>query len=154
MELPYIYQGNGASIYQTYGPPAYKTEMAVGFDLRACMDRDVTVATTHIHWPTRIPLGIAVAVPQGYELQLRARSGLAANYGLSLANGVGTIDPDYRGEIEAALVVHSHKGVQVRPGDRIVQAVIAPVEQMTPTPHNELPETERGAGGFESTGRQ
>ena len=155
MELPYVHTGQGQTVYETFGPPAYKTDQAAGFDLRACIEEPVTVRPIHmVAHPAVVPLGIAVAIPAGYEMQLRPRSSLGGTWGVTLANSPGTIDPDYRGEVEARLVGQAPEPVVIRPGDRVVQAVIAPVAQATPTLVDDLDETERGTGGFGVTGVQ
>jgi dUTP pyrophosphatase len=96
--------------------------------------------------------GLAVAVPEGYELQIRPRSGLAARHGVTLVNTPGTIDADYRGEIRILLINHGREPFHVERGDRIAQAVLAPVTRARWAETDELPFTERGEGGFGSTG--
>lgn len=155
MELPYVYTGHGQEIYETFGPPEYKTAQAAGFDLRACIEEPVTVRPIYmVASPAKVPLGIAVAIPAGYEMQLRPRSSLGGTWGVTLANSPGTIDPDYRGQVEARLVGQATEPVVIRPGDRVVQAVIAPVVQAAPTLVDDLDDTGRGTGGFGETGIQ
>jgi len=154
MEVPFQYKGVGQTIYTKHGAPDYKTPRSAGFDLRCCTTAPITVApVSQGVWPVAVPLGIAVALPDGFELQLRPRSGLGGNWGVNLANTPGTIDTDYRGEIEARLVCFGPEPVQIQPGDRVVQAVIAPVETVRLTPAVSLDDTERGTASFESTGR-
>ncbi|MEF8794000.1 dUTP diphosphatase [Thiohalorhabdus sp.] len=153
IDLPFQYVGNGPEAYAEHGPPAYKTEQAAGFDLRAAITEPINVRPVVFGGgPVSIPLGIAFAVPVGYELQLRARSGLASKWGITLTNGVGTIDADYRGELAALISVLGPKNYPVRPGQRICQAVLAPVSPGAISEHESLPESERGTGGFGHTG--
>lgn len=129
--------------------PSYATPGAAGMDLRAADDvrldpgRREAVAT-----------GISIALPPGYEGQVRPRSGLAAKYGLSLLNAPGTIDSDYRGEIKVILINHGEEPVEIRRGERIAQLVVAPVVRVRFRENGELAETSRGAGGFGSTGKE
>ncbi|NLI01553.1 MAG: dUTP diphosphatase [Chthonomonadales bacterium] len=130
--------------------PAYATASAAGMDLRAAVDEPVTLAPGA---RCAIPTGIAVALPEGYEAQIRPRSGLALEYGVSMANTPGTIDADYRGEIRAIMVNLGEKPFVIRRGDRIAQMVVGPVARVVWHEVGELPDTERGAGGFGHTGR-
>ena len=100
-----------------------------------------------------IPLGVAIELPEGYEAQIRPRSGLAAKYGITVTNCVGTIDSDYTGEVKVSLINLSNDNFVVQPGARIAQMVVARYEKITWNEVAELDETERGAGGFGSTGR-
>ena len=100
----------------------------------------------------QVPTGLAVAVPPGYEAQIRPRSGLAARFGLTVLNAPGTVDSDYRGEVMVLLVNLGQERVDIEPGDRIAQMVIAPVARVQVETGDELPATGRGAGGFGSTG--
>lgn len=157
MKLQYKFEGYGEVVYAQYGMPTYKTEQAAGFDLRAAIADEVVVPPVYrpgwtAAWPTTIHLGIAPEVPEGYELQLRARSGLGGKYGITLANGVGTIDPDFRGEMKAMLVNLGPETYRVQPGERIVQAVIAPIVQADLELVRELSATERGDSGLGGTG--
>lgn len=129
--------------------PERATSHASGVDLRAAVDGDVTLAPGE---RALIPTGIRIAVPPGYEAQVRARSGLAVRNGIALVNAPGTIDADYRGEIQAILVNHGQEAFTIRRGDRIAQLVIVPVVLCELELADELPETERGDGGFGSTG--
>lgn len=129
--------------------PARATPHASGVDLRAAVDADVTLAPGE---RALIPTGIRIAVPPGFEAQVRARSGLAVRNGIALVNAPGTIDADYRGEIQVILVNLGQEPFAIRRGDRIAQLVIAPVVLCDFEPVGELPDTERGEGGFGSTG--
>ena len=130
--------------------PEYATSGSAGLDLTAFIEEPITL--TH-GAPTLIKTGIAVAVPEGYVGLLFARSGLGIKHGVTLSNGVGVIDSDYRGEIGVGLCSISEKEYTVSPGDRIAQLVIVPIVCPTLEEADSLPETDRGAGGFGSTGR-
>lgn len=127
--------------------PEYATEGAAGMDLLAA--EDVTLASGARH---AVATGIAVAIPPGYEMQVRPRSGLALRHGITVANAPGTIDSDYRGELKVILINHGSGDFAVRRGDRIAQAVLAPVVRAAWVKVSELGETARGEGGFGSTG--
>ena len=99
-----------------------------------------------------VPTGLYVELPEGYEMQVRPRSGLAAKFGLTVLNSPGTVDPDYRGEIKVILVNLSNEPFELRPGERVAQLVVAQFARVEWEPVSELSETERGAGGFGSTG--
>ncbi len=129
--------------------PRYATEGAAGMDLSASVDEPVTLAPGA---RAAIPTGIAVALPPGHEGQVRPRSGLARRSGVTVVNAPGTIDEDYRGEIEVLLVNLGSEPVVIRGGDRIAQLVVAPVRRVEITAADELDATARGAGGFGSTG--
>lgn len=130
--------------------PKLQTAGAACFDLVACMDAPLEIKSGEVHL---IPTGLAVAIPSGYEMQVRARSGLAAKHGFCLVNGIGTIDSDYRGEIKIiASLLKSNTVLTIQPGDRIAQACLAPTFQVEHKEVSELDSTERGAGGFGSTG--
>jgi dUTP pyrophosphatase len=131
--------------------PEYQSEGAAGFDFRANLEQTVTIRP---HERAIVPTGIHIALPAGYELQLRGRSGLAAKYGIGLVNGVGTIDSDYRGEIRAILINHGNEAFVIEHGDRIAQGVIARYERAAWEPADELEQTDRATGGFGSTGYQ
>ena len=118
-------------------------------DLTAVLEAPVTLQPLE---RSAIPTGIAIALPKGYEAQVRARSGLAAKHGISLVNGIGTIDADYRGEIKVLLVNLSDTPFEVVHGERIAQMIIAKYEQITWEETTELSETVRGAGGYGHTG--
>ena len=129
--------------------PRYMTPDAAGMDLLA----DLEAATVLAPGERRlVPTGLAVAIPPGFEGQVRARSGLAARDGLTVLNAPGTIDADYRGEVRVLLVNLGRAPVSVRRGDRIAQLVVGPVARVTWREVQQLPESERGDGGFGSTG--
>lgn len=131
--------------------PSYATAGSAGMDLRACIDAPVTITPGE---QGLIPTGLAIALPDpGYVALLYARSGLAIKHGLSPANCVGVIDSDYRGEIVVALRNYAKEPYTVEPGERIAQMVITPVVQAEIALVDELDHTDRGAGGFGSTGR-
>ncbi len=129
--------------------PQYMTPHSAGMDLLAAVDEAVTLQPGEYRL---IPTGIAIALPRGYEAQIRPRSGLALKHGISVLNAPGTIDADYRGEVGVILINHGHEPFVVRRGDRIAQIVIAPYSRATWDPVDRLPESDRGAGGFGSTG--
>ena len=129
--------------------PEYQTEHAAGMDLYACIDEPVVLKPMQRFM---IPTGIAVELPIGYELQIRGRSSFGAKFGVTMANGVGTIDSDYRGEISAVLINLGPEDFIIEPNMRIAQAIVAKYEHVVWNEVDELTETERGAGGFGSTG--
>ncbi|MGE5515560.1 MAG: dUTP diphosphatase [Bacteroidota bacterium] len=129
--------------------PRYETEHAAGLDLSACIPADITLAPGK---RVLVPTGFAIALPPGYEAQVRPRSGLAAKHGITVLNSPGTIDADYRGEIAVILVNLGDAAFTISRGMRIAQMVVAPVAQAVLVESVELPATERGAGGFGSTG--
>ncbi|MCD8201020.1 MAG: dUTP diphosphatase [Clostridia bacterium] len=134
--------------------PKYGSAYAAGADLYACLDRDVETTETIPAGETRmIPTGIALALPEGYAGLIYARSGLASKSGLAPANKVGVVDCDYRGEVIVALHNHSKETQTVSNGDRIAQLVITPYITAVFDEVEKLPETERGTGGFGSTGK-
>jgi len=129
--------------------PEYKTEGSAGADCYAKLDYPIALASGKV---TTIPLGFAVELPEGYEMQIRGRSGLARKNNVEVFNSPGTIDSDYRGEVSAILFNNSNEEFIINPGDRIAQAIIAPVIKANWNEVEELSETERGIGGFGSTG--
>jgi dUTP pyrophosphatase len=129
--------------------PHYQTEHAAGVDLYAAVDAETVIGPRE--WKL-IPTGVAVAIPEGYEGQVRPRSGLALKHGIGLLNAPGTIDADYRGEISAILFNFSEKPFTIRRGDRIAQMVFAKVVKATFEKVDALSDTARGAGGFGHTG--
>jgi len=131
--------------------PAYETILAAGCDVRAAIDGDVPLKLAPGD-RFMVPTGIAIALPPGWEAQMRPRSGLAAKHGISCVNSPGTIDADYRGELKVILINHGTDEFLINRGDRIGQMVIAPVFQAQFDEVTELDETVRGAGGFGSTG--
>lgn len=131
--------------------PAYETAGAAGMDLRAALP-DAEVVTLQPGDRRLIPTGLSVAVPVGWEAQVRPRSGLALKHGIACVNAPGTIDSDYRGEVGVILVNLGQTPFEIRRGDRIAQMVIARHERAEWVEVDALPETARGAGGFGSTG--
>lgn len=130
--------------------PLYQTPLSAGMDVRADLEQSVTLAPLG---RAMIPTGLYVELPEGYEMQVRPRSGLAAKHGITVLNSPGTIDADYRGEIRIILVNLSSEAFTIEPGERIAQLVVARHEQVEWKPVEELGTTERGTGGFGSTGR-
>ena len=137
--------------HSPYPCPAYATEQSAGMDLKACLDQPVVLQPMQ---RALIPTGLYMALPKGYEAQVRPRSGLAAKHGITVLNSPGTVDADYRGEVRVILVNLSDRAFTVEPGERIAQMVIARHEQVEWEEVEVLDETERGAGGFGSTGKQ
>jgi dUTP pyrophosphatase len=129
--------------------PEYKTAGAAGADLCALLDSPVTIPAGHT---AIIPTGLFFEIPQGYEVQVRPRSGLAAKSAITVLNTPGTIDSDYRGEIKVILINLGQSDFTINSGDRIAQMIIAPVTQAAFTATDSLSQTERGTGGFGSTG--
>lgn len=127
--------------------PAYATDGAAGMDVLAA--EDVTLAPGGRH---AVATGLAVAIPHGFEIQVRPRSGLALKHGISVPNTPGTIDSDYRGELKVIVINHGSDTFTIHRGDRIAQLVLAPVIRASWLPVDELDETVRGEGGFGSTG--
>ena len=130
--------------------PAYKTSGSSGMDLKAFIKKETTIKPGEI---SMIPTGIAIAIPKNYEIQIRPRSGLAANKGVSVLNTPGTIDSDYRGEMKIILINLSKKKFIVKSGDRIAQMVLCPVATGKFKEVKNLPKSVRGKRGFGSTGR-
>jgi len=130
--------------------PEYKTGGASGMDLVAFLKESVNVKSKT---SSLIPTGLSVAFPKEYEIQIRPRSGLAAKNNISVLNTPGTIDSDYRGEIKVIIYNHGNKDFIINNGDRIAQMILAPVVKMELEETNDLPETNRGIGGFGSTGK-
>lgn len=132
-----------------YDLPQYETALAAGLDVRANITESITLGPLE---RALVPTGLFIELPEGYEMQVRPRSGLAAKHGLSLVNAPGTIDPDYRGEIKVILVNLSNTPYELKPGERVAQLVVSQFTRVEWEPVEELGETERGAGGFGSTG--
>jgi dUTP pyrophosphatase len=130
--------------------PTYMSEHAAGMDLYAAVEKEVTIPPGE--WKL-VPTGLAIALPEGYEAQVRPRSGLALKQGISVLNTPGTVDADYRGEVGVILMNHSKKDLIVKRGDRIAQMIINKIEQIRFEEVTELPSSERGAGGFGHTGK-
>lgn len=130
--------------------PAYQTEDAAGLDLLAALEEPMTLAPLG---RALVPTGLAIALPSGYEAQIRPRSGLAAKHGVTVLNSPGTVDADYRGEVKVILINLSDTPFTIDRGERIAQMVIAPVSRAQFVETEVLDATSRGAGGFGSTGR-
>lgn len=129
--------------------PDYQSDHAAGMDLHAALSEPVTIEAGDIRI---IPCGFAMALPEGYEAQIRPRSGLACKHGISVPNAPGTIDADYRGEVKVALINHGKQAFTIEPKMRIAQMVVAEVARCEIQDVEELDATVRGAGGFGSTG--
>jgi dUTP pyrophosphatase len=129
--------------------PAYATPASAGMDLRAALEEDSVL------WPgryTMVPTGLALALPEGFEAQIRPRSGLAAKFGVTVLNSPGTVDADYRGEVKVLLINHGQDPFTITRGERIAQMVIAPVSHAVLEEAASLDQTQRGSGGHGSTG--
>ena len=131
--------------------PQYATPASAGVDLKAAIKEAITLAPLE---RSIIPTGLKIALPEGYEAQVRPRSGLAAKHGITVLNSPGTIDSDYRGEIGVILVNLSQTSFTIQPEERIAQLVVAKYEQIQWEETEELSQTNRGAGGFGSTGKK
>lgn len=129
--------------------PGYESAGAAGMDLRAAVDAPVVLAPGE---RAVVPTGLAIALPDGYEAQVRGRSGLARRHGIALVNAPGTVDSDYRGEIQVIMINLGHEPFTIARGDRIAQMVVAPVTRVAWQEVATLEQTARGAGGFGSTG--
>ena len=130
--------------------PEYQTPLSAGLDIRANLSESITLSPLE---RALVPTGLFVELPEGYEMQIRPRSGLAAKHGITVLNSPGTIDADYRGEIKVILVNLSNTPFTIEPGERIAQMIVARYEQVEWQAVESLSETERGAGGFGSTGK-
>lgn len=135
--------------HSPYPSPFYATPLSAGMDLRAAITEPVVLKPLQ---RAMVPTGLHIALPEGYEAQVRPRSGLAAKKGITVLNSPGTVDADYRGEIRVILVNLSEEPFEIVPGERIAQMVIARHEHIEWEEVEVLDETERGAGGFGSTG--
>ncbi|MBR4149568.1 MAG: dUTP diphosphatase [Rikenellaceae bacterium] len=131
--------------------PRYATPLSAGMDVRANIDEAVILRPLE---RAMIPTGLSIELPEGYEMQIRPRSGLAAKHGITVLNSPGTIDADYRGEIRVILVNLSNEEFRIEAGERIAQMVVARHEQVEWEMTEELAESERGEGGFGSTGKK
>jgi len=129
--------------------PRYETSGSAGLDIRAFIASDLAIPPMG---RAKVPTGLFLEIPEGYEAQIRPRSGLALKWGVTLLNSPGTIDSDYRGELEVILFNTGSESFKVKNGDRIAQMVISPVVRAVISEAERLSETERGAGGFGSTG--
>lgn len=132
--------------------PAYQSALAAGLDLLAAVPEDAPIILAPGKYAL-VPTGLSIALPPGFEAQVRPRSGLAARHGVTVLNAPGTVDADYRGEIGVPLINHGDVPFTVRRGERIAQMVIAAVVQVELVPVETLASTARGSGGFGSTGR-
>jgi len=144
--LSYLDHGRGLEL------PKQQSAGAAGVDLLAALAPSETV-TMVPGSRTVVPCGFSIALPRGFEGQVRPRSGLAAKFGVTVLNSPGTIDADYRGEVKVILINLGDQDFEIRRGDRIAQLVVAPVSAVTFSERDELDATERGSGGFGSTGR-
>lgn len=138
-------------LHHSFVLPKQATKTASGFDMIACIDDPITLMPGA---RIAVSLGCSVEIPVGFEIQVRPRSGLALKEGITVLNTPGTIDSDYRGECKAILINHSNEWTTIRPLDRVCQFVVCPVPEVTVELAEELSTTERGAGGFGSTGKQ
>ncbi len=129
--------------------PSYATEGSAGMDIRANLEEPMVLKPLE---RIAIPTGLSLKLPDGYEAQIRPRSGLALKYGITVLNAPGTIDSDYTGEIRILLVNYSTEAFKIHPGERIAQMVVSKYEKVSWEVAQDLAETERGAGGFGSTG--
>jgi dUTP pyrophosphatase len=146
VEIRQLPHGKGLAL------PAYQTAHAAGLDLPAAVPEDHSLTLL----PGRsalVPTGFMIALPEGYEAQVRPRSGLAAKHGVTVLNAPGTVDADYRGEISVLLINHGAEPFTIKRGERIAQMVIAPVARAELVAVSELSSTARGSGGYGSTGR-
>lgn len=134
-----------------FGEPEYATSLSAGMDIRADISESVVLKPLQ---RTMIPTGLFVELPEGYELQVRPRSGLAAKHGITVLNSPGTVDADYRGEIKVILVNLGSEPFEIKRGERIAQMVVARYERVEWLPSEQLSETGRGEGGFGSTGKK
>ena len=148
VEVGFVWLAHGRGLE----PPRQHSAGAAGVDLVAALAPDEVLALP-AGGRCLVPTGLALALPQGFEGQVRPRSGLAAKHGVTVLNAPGTIDADYRGEVKVILVNFGDAPFDIRRGDRIAQLVVAPVSAVTFEPREVLDETQRGAGGFGSTGR-
>lgn len=131
--------------------PEYATPLSAGLDLKAAIDEPIVLEPLK---RAIVPTGLFIALPEGFEAQIRPRSGLAAKHGITVLNSPGTIDADYRGELKVILINLSDEAFTINPGERIAQMVVARFEQVQWELSDSLDETSRGEGGFGSTGRK
>ena len=144
IKIPVIYSGKGEL-------PTYATAASAGMDLRAAIEESISLVPME---RKIIPTGMSIALPEGHEAQVRPRSGLAVKHGITVLNSPGTIDADYRGEIGVILINLSNEVFTIAPEDRIAQLVIAQYSQIVWEPTQTLEKSERGSGGFGSTGKK
>ena len=147
VEIQQLPHGKGLAL------PAYQSAHAAGLDLLAAVPEDAPVVLAPGKYAL-IPTGLTIALPPGYEAQVRPRSGLAAKHGITVLNSPGTIDADYRGEIGVILINHGEAPFAVARGDRIAQLIVAPVTRLAWAESDRLPESARGPKGFGSTGKR
>lgn len=129
--------------------PEYQTTGAAGADIHACIDEPITLQPLERRM---IPTGLAMAIPEGFEVQIRARSGMSIKHGITMVNGIGTIDADYRGEVGVLAINLSQEAFTIEPGMRIAQMVVARYDVASWNVVDALDETERGSGGYGSSG--
>ena len=129
--------------------PAYQTEHAAAMDIQACLDAPMTLQPLE---RAMVPTGLAFEIPEGHEMQVRARSGLSIKHGITMVNGIGTIDADYRGELNILVINLGQEAFVIEPGMRIAQILVTRYEKISWQLSEELSETDRGEGGFGSTG--
>ena len=146
-----VMQINIKILNDSISAPEYQTDSSAGMDLQAAIDKPMTLSPMQ---RALVPCGFSLELPHGYEAQIRARSGLALKHGISLVNGIGTIDADYRGEIGVILVNLGQEDFIIQPKDRIAQMVIAKYTKARIVIASELGSTKRGAGAFGSTGKR
>jgi dUTP pyrophosphatase len=146
IELKWLAHGAGLPL------PRQQTAGAAGLDLAAAIDEDMVLTIAPGDY-AMVPTGLAIALPEGFEAQIRPRSGLAARHGVTVLNSPGTVDADYRGEVKILLINHGREPFSLRRGERVAQMVVAPVSAVEMVVVDELDETGRGTGGHGSTGR-
>lgn len=129
--------------------PEYQTEHAAAMDIQACIDEPMVVQPLQRFM---VPTGLAFEIPAGYEMQIRARSGLSIKHGITMVNGIGTIDADYRGELNVLMINLGQEAFTIEPGMRVAQMLVKKYEKISWQLTDELSETDRGSGGFGSTG--
>lgn len=149
MQNPESVQINVVKLRESAILPEYQTTGAAGADLHACIDEPITLESLE---RKMIPTGLAMSIPEGYEVQIRARSGMSIKHGITMINGIGTIDADYRGELGVLLVNLSKESFVIEPGMRIAQLVLAKYAVVNWNEVGELDETTRGKGGYGSSG--
>jgi dUTP pyrophosphatase len=129
--------------------PAYQTDQAAAMDIHACLDMPMTLQPLE---RAMVPTGLAFEIPEGYEMQIRARSGLSIKHGITMVNGIGTIDADYRGELNILVINLGQEAFEIEPDMRIAQLLVTKFEKISWQIAEDLSETTRGGGGFGSTG--
>lgn len=139
-----------SSEFNYINEPSYATEGSAGMDIRAATKQNVTIQSMQVEM---IPTNISVEIPEGYEIQVRPRSGLAAKHGIGVLNSPGTIDSDYRGEIKIILINFGKEEFVIQPGERIAQLILSKVYRAEMKEEEDLNESQRGEGGFGHTGK-